>query len=179
MLASQVSQATVILQYGGVVAYSTETVLGLGCDPNNQQAVNRILWLKNRAIENGLIMLVNNIVSLQQYTTSLTAEQVASISSAENTTWLIPANDQAPSWMLGKHETLAMRITQHPTANPLSAATHGIVSTSANVSSYKILADQDEVRDWFGPHVDYIIVGETGSSVPINIIDLISGEKLR
>jgi len=169
----------VILRHGGVVAYSTETVLGLGCDPNNQKAVSRILWLKNRAIENGLIMLVSSLASLQHYTKALSAEQIAAISSVENTTWLIPTNDQAPSWMLGKHETLAVRITQHPTANPLSAATHGIVSTSANVSSYKILVDQHEIRDWFGPHVDYIIVGEPGSSVPSEIIDLITGKKLR
>lgn len=179
MLANQISQASIILKNGGVIAYSTETVLGLGCDPNNQEAVNRIFWLKNRAIENGLIMLVNSIKSLQQYTTSLSAEQIALITSAKNTTWLIPANKQVPAWILGKHEKLALRITQHPTANPLSAATHGIVSTSANVSSYKVLACQNEVRNWFGPHVDYIIVGDKGSNVPSEIIDLITGDKLR
>jgi len=100
VLGNQVSQAKVILRHGGVIAYSTETVLGLGCDPNNQQAVNRILWLKNRAVENGLIMLVNSLASLQHYSAALTAEQIASISSAKkNTTWLIPTNDQAPSWI--------------------------------------------------------------------------------
>jgi len=179
VLANQVSQAGIILKNGGVIAYSTETVLGLGCDPNNQEAVNRILWLKNRAIENGLIMLVNSIESLQQYTTSLSAEQIALITSAKNTTWLIPANNHVPAWMLGKHKKLAVRITQHTTANPLSAATHGIVSTSANVSSYKILANQNELRDWFGPHVDYIIVGDKGSDAPSEIKDLITGDKLR
>lgn len=179
MLANQVSQASIILKNGGVIAYSTETVLGLGCDPNNQEAVNRILWLKNRAIENGLIMLVNSIESLQKYTTSLSAEQIASITSANNTTWLITANNNVPAWLLGKHKKLAMRITLHTTANPLSAATHGIVSTSANVSSYKILENQNEIQNWFGPHIDYIIVGEKGSSVPSEIIDLITGDKLR
>jgi L-threonylcarbamoyladenylate synthase len=179
VLANQVSQAKVILRHGGVVVYSTETVLGLGCDPNNQKAVNRILWLKNRAIDNGLIMLVDSIESLQNYTTSLSAEQIASISSAENTTWLVPVNEHVPSWMRGKHKTLAIRITQHVTANPLSAATHGIVSTSANISSYKILANQIEIRDWFGPHVDYIILEGSGSNTPSEIKDLITGEQLR
>jgi L-threonylcarbamoyladenylate synthase len=179
VLANKVSQASEILKNGGVIAYSTETVLGLGCDPNNEQAVNRILWLKNRAVENGLIMLVNNIESLQHYSKTLTAEQLTSISSSNNTTWLIPANDQAPTWMLGQHLNIAVRITQHQTANLLSAATCGIVSTSANISSHKILANQQEVRDWFGPHVDYIIIGETGSSVPSEIKDLLTGERLR
>jgi len=179
VLANLVLQASVILKNGGVIAYSTETVLGLGCDPNNQAAVNRILWLKNRAVENGLIMLVDSIESLQQHSKSLSAEQVASLSTAKNTTWLIPANDQVPSWVRGKHDKLAVRITQHATAKPLSAATHGIVSTSANISAYKTLANQNEIRDWFGPHVDYIIVGETGSNMPSEIKDLITGEKLR
>ena len=96
MLANQVLQASVIVKNGGVIAYSTETVLGLGCDPNNQAAVNRILWLKNRTVETGLIVLVDSIESLQQHTKSLSADQIASISSAENTTWLIPANDHVP-----------------------------------------------------------------------------------
>ncbi|MFK7816744.1 MAG: L-threonylcarbamoyladenylate synthase [Gammaproteobacteria bacterium] len=179
MLAHQISQASVILQNGGVIAYSTETVIGLGCDPSHQAAVNRILWLKNRAVENGLILLVNNITSLQQHAKPLSTEQVNSISSAENTTWLVPANEHVPAWVRGIHETLAVRITQHATANPLSTATQGIVSTSANISSYKILTSQNEIRDWFGPHVDYIIVGETGSNTPSEIKDLITGEKLR
>lgn len=179
MLANQVLQASIIIKNGGVIAYSTETVLGLGCDPKNQEAVNRILWLKNRALENGLIVLVDSIESLQQLTKSLSAEQIAVITSAKNTTWLIPANDHVPSWLRGKHEKLAVRITQHSTSKPLSAATHGIVSTSANISSYKILADQNEIRDWFGPHVDYILVGETGSNTPSEIKDLITGKILR
>ena len=179
MLAKKVSQAKVILKNGGVVAYSTETVLGLGCDPHNQQAVHRILWLKNRAVENGLITLVGSLTSLQQYSTLLSANQIDSIASAKNTTWLVPANEQVPTWVRGKHEKLAVRITQHPIAKPLSAATQGIISTSANISSYKILADQNEIRNWFGPHVDYIIVGETGSNTPSEIKDLITGEQLR
>ena len=179
MLAKKVSQAKVILKNGGVVAYSTETVLGLGCDPHNQQAVHRILWLKNRAVENGLITLVDSLTSLQQYSTLLSANQIDSIASAKNTTWLVPANEQVPTWVRGKHEKLAVRITQHPIAKPLSAATQGIISTSANISSYKILADQNEIRNWFGPHVDYIIVGETGSNTPSEIKDLITGEQLR
>ena len=179
MLAHQVSQASIILKNGGVIAYSTETVLGLGCDPNNQQAVNRILWLKNRAVENGLIMLVDSIASLQQHTTPLSADQIDSITSAENTTWLVPANKLVPCWIRGKHKKLAVRITQHSSANLLSAATHGIVSTSANISAYKTLKSRQEIWDWFGPHVDYVLIDCAGSGTPSQICDLLSGKILR
>ena len=179
MLAKQVSQASVILKHGGVIAYSTETVLGLGCDPFNSEAVNRILWLKNRAVESGLIMLVDSIKSLQEHTTPLSANQVDSIVSADNTTWLVPANEQVSSWVRGKHEKLAVRITDHPIASRLSSATQGIISTSANISAYKTLKNRQEIWDWFGPHVDYVLIDCAGSGTPSQICDLLSGKILR
>lgn len=179
MLANQISQAKTIIQHGGIIAYSTETVLGLGCDPNNEQAVKKILWLKSRAVTNGLIILVDSIESLKKYTKPLSREQHTTITSTKNTTWLIPANSNAPYWIVGEHNNIAIRITNHSTSKPLSCAAHGIVSTSANISSYKILQDQTEIRDWFGPHVDYMIIGESGSNTPSEIRNLLSGEKLR
>ena len=179
MLANHISQAQVILQHGGVLAYSTETVLGLGCDPNNQDATNKILWLKNRAAENGLIVLVDELKTLQNLTQPLSQEQLAKITAAKNTTWLVPAKHSVPTWVRGDHEKLAIRITQHTTAKPLSCATEGIISTSANISTYKTLVSQDEIRDWFGPHVDYIVIGEAGSEKPSQIKDLLTGEVIR
>ena len=179
MLAKHVSQASVILKNGGVIAYSTETVLGLGCDPHNQQAVNRILWLKNRAVENGLIVLVDRVETLQEFAQALTQEQINTVTAAENTTWLLPASTEVPNWITGTHDKVAVRITEHPTASPLCQGTNGIVSTSANISSYKTLASQSEIRDWFGPHVDYMLIGAAGTDQPSQIIDLLTGEKLR
>ena len=179
MLANHITQAQVILQHGGVLAYSTETVLGLGCNPNNQDATNKILWLKNRAVENGLIVVVENVESLQHYSQTLNQEQVTTISKTEKTTWLLPANDSVPNWVTGSHDKVAVRITNHPIAGLLSTSINGIISTSANISSYKTLASQNEVRDWFGPHVDYIVIGEMGSEKPSQIKDLLTGEVIR
>lgn len=179
MLDRHVSQAHTILRHGGVIAYSTETVLGLGCNPYNQEAVNRILWLKNRAVESGLIVLVNNIEILQKYSQALTQENITTLTATENTSWLLPASNTVPNWITGAHSKVAVRITDHPLAGPLSSATEGIVSTSANISSYKTLTSQSEIRDWFGPHVDYILTNRSGSGEPSNICDLLTGEKLR
>lgn len=179
MLANHITQAQVILQHGGVLAYSTETVLGLGCNPNNQDATNKILWLKNRAVENGLIVVVENVESLQHYSQTLNQEQITTISKTEKTTWLLPANDSVPNWVTGSHDKVAVRITNHPIAGLLSTSTNGIISTSANISSYKTLASQNEVREWFGPHVDYIVIGEMGSEKPSQIKDLLTGEVIR
>lgn len=179
MPANQVSQAITVLRSGGVIAYSTETVLGLGCDPKNENAVNRVLWLKNRAVENGLILLVADIDAMQQHTQALTEAQIQHITSTENTTWLIPPHTETPSWVVGKFQNVAVRITTHPTALVLCAANQGIISTSANVSGYKTLTTRQEIRDWFGPHLDYVIIGEPGTGMPSTIQDLLSGEKFR
>jgi len=179
VLKNSVSQAQSILQHGGIIAYSTETVLGLGCDPNNQLAVKRILWLKHRAIKNGLIVVVDGIEALQHYSQTLSQEQIETICETDKTTWLLPTNDDVPNWVTGSHDKVAVRISQHPSAKPLSTAMNGIISTSANISSYKTLASQTEVRDWFGHHVDYMIIGEAGTDQPSQIIDLLTGEKLR
>ena len=179
MLKNSISQAQAILRHGGVIAYTTETVLGLGCDPFNQDAVNRICWLQNRAIENGLIVVVANSETLQQYTQTLSNEQITNIKETKKTTWLIPKNNNVPHWVTGTHAKVAVRITDHSIAGALSNATNGIISTSANISSYKTLTSQNEVRDWFGPHVDYMIIAETGTSQPSQIIDLLTGKQLR
>ena len=179
MLANQISQANDIIRSGGVIAYSTETVLGLGCDPYNENAVNRILWLKNRAVESGLILLVSNIKTMQLHTQTLSDTQISCIESTHNTTWLIPPHPDTPKWIVGNHQNIAVRITNHPIAHKLSASSDGIVSTSANMSSYKTLNTSEEIRDWFGPHLDYVIISEPGSGVPSEICDLLSGKKLR
>ncbi len=179
MFANQIAQATAILRSGGIIAYSTETVLGLGCDPNNENAVNRILWLKNRAVEKGLILIVADIQAMQQHTQALSEAQIKRIASTENTTWLVPARTDTPKWIVGKFENLAIRITTHPTALKLCASNQSITSTSANISGYKTLNSRQEIRDWFGPHVDYVIIGKPGTGIPSEIQDLLSGEKLR
>ena len=130
-------------------------------------------------LKNGLIVLVNSIETLQKYSQALTQEQITTISAAENTSWLVPASKTVPNWITGEHDKVAVRITDHPTAGPLSSATDGIVSTSANISSYKTLASQSEIRDWFGPHVDYMVIGAAGTDRPSQICDLLTGEKLR
>jgi L-threonylcarbamoyladenylate synthase len=179
VLANQVSQAIAIVNHGGVIAYSTETVLGLGCDPSNEDAVNRILWLKNRAVENGLILLVANIDAIQQHTHTLSETQNKRIASTMNTTWLAPPRADTPKWVVGKSKKVAVRITTHTIALKLCASIQGIISTSANISGYKTLINRQEIREWFGPHVDYVIIGKPGTGIPSKIKDLLSGETLR
>lgn len=182
MLANQLSQATAIIQHGGVIAYSTDTVLGLGCDPNHRNAVERILWLKQRGIEKGLILLVANANAMEKFSQPLSNEQRSTITAVSPTTpisWLVPARHSAPAWLTGEHDRVAMRISQHPLTNKLCESVGAIVSTSANFSNYPNADNAQQLRDWFGPYLDYVIIGEAGTGMPSEIRDLIYGKLLR
>ena len=181
VFANQISQAVSIVRHGGVIAYSTDTVLGLGCDPGHRGAVERILWLKQRSMDKGLIVLVADVHALKQYSQSLTASQYESISSATPTprTWLVPAKRSLPVWLTGTHARMALRISRHPLANQLCVSNGAIVSTSANFSGYPSALDHPALRKWFGPHLDYVIIGPKGTGAPSEIHDLISGKILR
>lgn len=182
MSVNQVNQAVTIIQQGGVIAYSTDTVMGLGCDPGNRTAVERILWLKRRGEEKGLIVLTADLDVLKEFSQPLSETQMAKISSSsaeKPITWLLPASRSTPAWIKGKHDHVAIRLTRHPVASELCKSNGAIVSTSANFSGYPVVEQKQHLRSWFGPHLDYVITGVPGTGVPSEIRDLVSGEVVR
>ena len=105
-----------IIQQGGVIAYPTETVFGLGCDPKQPQAITRLLNLKNRPANKGLILLAATAEQLQPYSDlSLTQlKQILNTHTDHPTTWLVPKSSAATPLITGDFNTVAIRITQHP-----------------------------------------------------------------
>ena len=182
MLANNISQASAIVKSGGVIAYSTETVLGLGCDPFNESAVKRVLWLKAREPGHGLILLVADLYNLKTFSQPLSSKQYDSIEvelDKTPTTWLVPANKSVPCWITGNQDTVAVRIAGHPIAKKLCEHCGAIVSTSANYSDYTTVRNNNEINKWFGPYIDYVIIGAPGNQVPSKIRDVVSGKLIR
>ena len=175
MLSNAIEQAARIIECGGVIAYATDTVLGLGCDPHCREAVDRVLWLKQRSADKGLILLVENLDAMEDYTGPLNAVQRLEINNAHSdvpTTWVVAAEEAVPTWITGTHDSVALRIPRHATAGALCRAAGAIVSTSANVSSYPVLTDIRGLREWFGPHLDYVLTGPAGTGVPSEVREL-------
>jgi L-threonylcarbamoyladenylate synthase len=128
-------RATRTLQAGGVIAYPTEAVYGLGCDPLNPLAVERLLAIKQRPVEKGLILIASRFDQLAPFVQPPTPEIQRRLEETwpGPVTWLLPANAMTPRWLRGQHSTLAVRVTAHPVAAALCEAFGGaIVSTSAN-----------------------------------------------
>jgi len=176
-----IQHAARILQNGGVVAYPTEGVFGLGCLPNDFAAVSRILQIKERDPTMGLVLIAANLAQLE-HLIRLPDNSTPLTSSDDNpVTWIVPATDNVPPWIRGNHDGVAVRLTTHPVARALcAAADSALVSTSANVSGRPPARNSFVLRRGFNALVDYIVPGECGPTPgPSEIRDLRTGQTLR
>ena len=171
------------MRQGGVIAYPTEAVWGLGCDPWNAHAVARLLDLKQRDPAKGLILVAGNLQQAQPWLQqlSITQQQKLKDSWPGPVTWLVPDESIAPPWVRGEHASVALRVSNHPVVQSLCAAFGGpIVSTSANPAGKAAARTAFDVRRYFGVMLDAIVPGETGGrSRPTEIRDAITGEIAR
>ncbi|MCU7934939.1 MAG: threonylcarbamoyl-AMP synthase [Candidatus Thiodiazotropha sp. (ex Dulcina madagascariensis)] len=154
-----------VIDAGGLIAYPTEAVYGLGCHPLDGDAVARLLALKHRSVKKGLILIADRIDRLQPYLGKLPAAAMEPVlkSWPGPATWLVPAASGVPGWLTGNRATLAVRVTDHPIAAALCRAVGSpLVSTSANISRHPPARTPLEVRIRCGRGVDLIIHGETG-----------------
>lgn len=179
----KLAQASRIVKAGGIIAYPTEAVFGLGCDPANPLAVSRLLAIKQRPPSKGLILVAANREQLDPWIQPLPTEleQRLTRSWPGPVTWLAPARDDCPTWLTGNHQTLAVRVSAHPRVRALCRRLgSALVSTSANVSSLRPARSVLEVQLRFARHIDYILPGELGGRArPSTIRDLLSGKTIR
>lgn len=176
-------QAARRVRAGGIIAYPTEAVFGLGCDPLNAAAVQRLLDMKGRAAAKGLILIAADLHQLEPYIDELPASRISEIlqSWPGPVTWVVPAAAEAPSWLSGGRTTLAVRVTGHAVAADLCRACGiALVSTSANLSGQAPALTALHVRQRLGGLVDYLVPGQTGPQrKPTTIRDALSGAILR
>jgi L-threonylcarbamoyladenylate synthase len=168
---------------GGVIAYPTEAVYGLGCDPENQDAVLRILKLKSRPASAGLILIADRLERFASYIgpVSASAREQAMATWPGPVTWLFPRAAKVPDYLAGVHNTIALRITAHAGCQALCEAFGGpIVSTSANPSNEQPARSAAQVAAYFGDRLCGILEGSLGTSdQPSEIRDLATGRVIR
>ena len=175
-------QAHKALRDGGLIAYPTEAVWGLGCDPLNRAAVMRLLELKRRPIEKGLIVIASHFEDIEPWLQPLNEkiEDRAYRTWPGPFTWLWPATPMAPPWITGGSGKIAVRLTRQPVAQALCDAVGPVVSTSANLTGQAPAKTLTEVRLRFGKQIDAVVPGALGRSArPTVIRDLLSGRTVR
>jgi len=168
---------------GGLIAYPTEAVYGLGCDPLDGDAVRRLLELKQRPVEKGLILIAADFSQLRPFLGELPRELMAPVLASwpGPATWLLPAAEHTPSWLTGNHDSLAVRVTAHPLAAALSLACRSpLVSTSANPTGRPPARTVLDVRRILPKGIDFILSGAVGpEKKPTPIRDALSGAEVR
>lgn len=173
------------LRRGGVVAYPTEAVWGLGCDPFNEHAVMRLLAIKRRPVDKGLILIAADAAQLDASVdwTALPAERLASVQASwpGPNTWTVPVTDRVPAWIRGAHASVAVRVSDHPTVAALCRAFGGpLVSTSANLTGMPPAFHRAELDPALLGLLDAVCDGETGGlAAPTAIRDALTDAVLR
>lgn len=177
------SGAVAQLCAGQVIAYPTEAVFGLGCDPANESAVRKLLSFKGRSEAVGFILIASDFTQLKAW---VAAPDAALLAAAMQTwpgpvNWLFPRAAGVPDYVAGNHDTIAVRITAHEPSRALCAAFgSALISTSANHSAAKPARSAGEVEDYFGHFLGGILTGPLGgASNPCEIRDLATGAVIR
>ncbi len=168
---------------GGVIAYPTEAVWGIGCEPLNEHACRRVTRLKGRNAGKGYILVASEFAQVEPFLEPLSRTQLkpALASWPGPVTWLLPAASWVPAYLTGGRRTLAVRVTAHATASALCAQYGGpIVSTSANASGHAPARTLLQVQRQFGSRLDYVLPGALGGLArPTPIRDLATRKAVR
>ncbi|HYM86142.1 MAG TPA: Sua5/YciO/YrdC/YwlC family protein [Pseudoxanthomonas sp.] len=179
------AESAAALKHGGIIAYPTEAVWGLGCDPRNEAAVLRLLAIKQRTVDKGLILVASQLDQLRPFLdlAALPAQNLAAVLASwpGPNTWIMPAGEAAPPWITGSHRGIAVRISAHPEVVALCDAYGGaLVSTSANRTGQPAPMLRESLDAALLDAVDGVLQGETGGrSAPSVIRDAVTGEALR
>jgi len=178
----RIRQAVKALENGGVIAYPTESVFGLGCDPWDEEAVMKLLKIKQRSWEKGLILIAADFNQLQDFIQPVSNELLSQLEQTwpGPVTWLLPARTDTPAYLCGQHQTIAVRVTAHKQSADLCRSFKGaIVSSSANLAGLPPAKTTHDVR-WSLPDLDYVLPGLcSGSDRPSEIRDAQSGLRIR
>lgn len=174
-----------VLRKGGVVAYPTEAVWGLGCDPFDEAAVMRLLAIKQRDVAKGLILIAADRSQLDGLLdwNVLPAGRLAIVEASwpGPNTWIVPATARVPRWITGAHSGVAVRVSAHPIVVALCNEFGGpLVSTSANRAGEPPAFRRDALDPVLLASLDAVCEGETGGlAAPSAIRDALSGAVLR
>lgn len=169
-----------ILRDGGVIAYPTEGVYGLGCIPYYRDSVQRIFAIKGRSAKAGLILIAPAIDYLVPWIAPTEGEIDNLLQGFDHpVTWVVSARADTPPWLTGGRDTLAVRITDHPVVAALCETTgSALVSTSANRTGRPPARSITRVRKLLGNEVDCVVPGALGNAAGPSEIRMAQGNRV-
>jgi L-threonylcarbamoyladenylate synthase len=182
---AELDAAAALLRDGGVLAYPTEAVFGLGCDPHDRAAFERVFALKQRPATQGVLLIAADFAQVERYI-DLAAVPGDVLRQVQDSwpgpyTWVFPRSAALPDWVAGVHAGVALRVTAHAPAAALCRAFGGaLVSTSANPHGQPAARTAQTVADYFGDALDGLLDAPLGGQAsPTMIRDALTGAMIR
>lgn len=185
MLQLAPSQIKDVIAHGGVIAYPTEAVYGLGCDPQSDAAIQKILDIKQRPWHKGLILIASELSQLTPYVDfdGLTQEQLAFVESKwpGPVTFVMPIRPEVSKLICGQFDSVAVRVSAHPVVRELcKQLDSALISTSANLAGEDPAISLEQIECVFSDKIDVVVTGDLGKqSQPSSIIDARTSKVLR
>lgn len=182
---AHVGAAAALLRSGGVLAYPTEAVFGLGCDPHDRGAFDRLFALKQRPPSQGVLLIASDFAQLERYIAldAVPPDVIQQVRASwpGPSTWIFPRSSHVPDWVAGAHAGIALRVTGHEPAAALCRAFGGaLVSTSANPHGQPPARTAQAVESFFGDALDGLLDAPLGGQAsPTVIRDALSGTIIR
>ncbi|MGN6788073.1 MAG: L-threonylcarbamoyladenylate synthase [Rhodanobacteraceae bacterium] len=178
-----IGAAAALLREGGVLAYPTEGVYGLGCDPDNRAAFERIFALKRRPPEQGVLLIAADFGQVRDWIEAVPETAFERVRAAwpGAHTFIFPRSPRVPEWVAGGHAGIALRVTAHAPSAALCRAFGGpIVSTSANRHGESPARSAADIRAIFGDEPDGVLDAPLGGlDRPTPITDAVTGAIIR
>ena len=176
-----INKAADVLLGGGVIAYPTEGVFGLGCLPDEHTAVLRILAIKQRDPSKGLILIAAEREQFAPWIAPADLEKLPPPDPECAITWVVQPAAHASRLLSGDNRGLAVRLCCHAVAAAICLAVDSpIISTSANISGRPVARNKTILRRQFQGLVDYIVPGDCGPGTgPSELRRLADGTVIR
>ena len=155
-----VEEAVEVLKRGGVILYPTDTIWGLGCDPMNKQALQKIDAIKKRLADKSYILLVNSERQLNYHVTNIPEVCYDLIDFATKPLTIIyPKGKHVDACVTAEDGSIGIRMIKSPEyLNYLiTRLKHGIISTSANISGEKYPKSYADISESIKSQVDFIV----------------------
>lgn len=178
-----IEEAAGIVRQGGIIAYPTEAVFGLGCDPENEAVVTRLRRLKERPQHQGFILIAYDFEQLAGYCAQIPDDRMQTIQAGwpGPYTWVFPKSASCPTWLSGGQHTVAVRVTAHPIAAGLCRSVgKALVSTSANRHNAEPARTPEQIETVLAQGLKGVVAGTTGGDrKPTVIRDAVTGAVIR
>ena len=173
-----IDKAVEILKSGGVIAYPTDTIYGIGCDIMNKKAIEAIYRLKNRDQKTPFSFICSDLTNISDYAkVSNYAYKTMKRLLPGPYTFILPGSRMVPKIMLTKRKTAGIRVPDHNICIELvKTLGNPIISTSATMPEDKSINDASLIHDYFSNTIDLVIDGGTVPGEPSSVISLLDEE---